>query len=229
MVQQTDADTPMRNRSDQRRPLVVAVIGGVASGKSLATRLLGQWGARTIDADRMARQVLDDPAIARRLRDCFGPAVVDSRGVVDRKRLAELVFGDSPEAVGNRRKLESLVHPRVRQRIAEELERAADSGESLIVLDVPLLLEVGWKDLADELLFIDAADSVRRRRAEARGWSADQWHKREASQWPVDRKKRVADAILDNSGSECDFERRLRKWWEKKTAIPPLRGPSDPP
>ncbi len=229
MVKQTDADTPMRNPSDKRRPWVVAVIGGVASGKSLATRFLGQWGARTIDADRMAQQVLDEPAIVGQLRDCFGPTVVDSRGVVDRKRLAELVFGDSPEAVSNRRKLESLVHPRVRQRIAEEFEQAADSGESLVVLDVPLLLEVGWKDLADELLFIDAADSVRRRRAEARGWSADQWQKREASQWPLDRKKRAADVILDNSGSEYDFERRLREWWEKKTAITPLRGPSNPP
>ena len=212
-----------------KRPWVVAVVGGVASGKSLVRQILGAWGAAEIDADKIAHEVLDDARVAEEIAHTLGRDVVTAEGTVDRSALARLVFGDSLEAQTGRRKLEAIVHPRVRDRIREELARVTQENVPVVVLDVPLLLEVGWRDLADEVLFVAAPDEVRRARATSRGWREAEWRQREKAQWPVERKRAAADVVLDNGGSPVHLRKQLAQWWQEKTGRGPLRQASVPP
>ncbi len=205
----------------------IGVIGGVASGKSAAAQLLADWGAWRIDADRVAHEVLDEPGVRRRLVEHFGPEILGPDGRIDRHQLGGRVFGEEPTVVANRRLVESIVHPRVKERIVRELEQAAASGAQTVVLDVPLLLEVGWRDLVDDVLFVDASNDVRRERARARGWTEEQWRQREAAQWPAERKRQQADAIIDNSGTRDDLRRELLRWWTEKTGKTSSRSGSN--
>ncbi len=212
-----------------KRPWIVAVVGGVASGKSLVRQILAEWGAVAIDADQIAHEVLDEAGIADQIARAVGRAVMGPDGTVDRSTLARLVFGDSPEARSRRRQLEAIIHPRVRDRIRQELARATQEDAPVVVLDVPLLLEVGWRDLADEVLFVEAPEEVRRRRATLRGWSDAEWRQREGAQWPIERKRAASDVVMDNGGSPADLRKQLAQWWQEKTGGGPLRQASVPP
>ncbi len=220
--------TPPPNQR-RKRPWIVAVVGGVASGKSLVRQILAEWGAAAVDADQIAHEVLREPGVADQIVRALGEDVRTQGGTVDRSALARLVFGDSPEALSRRRKLEAIIHPRVRDRIREELARAAQEDVPVVVLDVPLLLEVGWRDLADEVLFVEAPQEVRRARATSRGWSDEEWRRREGAQWPVERKRAASDVVMDNGGSPAHLRKQLAQWWQEKTGGGPLRQASVPP
>ncbi|HHK41054.1 MAG TPA: dephospho-CoA kinase [Planctomycetaceae bacterium] len=213
----------------RKRPWIVAVVGGVASGKSLVRQILGEWGAAAIDADQIAHEVLREPGVADQIARTVDRAVMGPDGTVDRSALARLVFGDSPEARSRRRKLEAIIHPRVRDRIRQELAGATHANVPVVVLDIPLLLEVGWRDLADEVLFVEAPEEVRRARATLRGWSDEEWRQREKAQWPAERKRASADVVVDNGGSPADLRKQLAQWWQEKTGGGPLRQASVPP
>ncbi len=213
----------------RKRPWIVAVVGGIASGKSLVRQILTEWGAAAVDADQIAQEVLDEPGAAEEIARVLGRDIVTPEGTIDRSALARLVFGDSLEAQTRRRQLEAIVHPRVRDRIREELARARQANVPVVVLDVPLLLEVGWRSLADEVLFVDAPEEVRQSRATSRGWSDEEWRQREDAQWPIERKRAIADVVLDNGGSPADLRKQLAQWWQEKTGGGPLRQASVPP
>ncbi|MCL5677221.1 MAG: dephospho-CoA kinase, partial [Firmicutes bacterium] len=127
---------------------VIGLTGGIASGKSTVTAMLRELGARVIDSDVLAREVVapGTPGL-REVVAAFGPGVLTPEGELDRKKLAGLVFGDG-EA---RARLNAIVHPRVRERLAGELERAAGDGLPVVVLDVPLLIETGLRELCQQV------------------------------------------------------------------------------
>jgi dephospho-CoA kinase len=190
---------------------VIGVLGGIASGKSLAARMLAGSDGELIDADELARAELDSPAgrefVARR----FGPALVAPDGSPDRAKLAELAFGDRGGRA--RADLEGWIHPRVRARIWARLEDAARAGRRA-VLDVPLLLENdqahGLARRCTALVFVDADAALRARRAEqARGWRPGELARREAAQMPLAAKRARAAFVLDNHGSPADLERQV--------------------
>jgi len=186
---------------------VLGLTGGVASGKSAVARLLSQRGFAVIDADSVGHEVLLEPAVQRKLVERFGPGILAREGLpsergprVDRRALGAIVFAD-PEA---RRALEAIVHPLMRARFARAIEQElSPAGPSArhVVLDAAILLEAGWDDLCDLVVFVDAPRSERMRRAAAdRGWAAETFNSREAAQWPCDQKRRRAGFVIENSG-----------------------------
>ncbi len=204
---------------------VVGVLGGVGSGKSTAARALAEaWGpgARVLDADAAVAELLADPEVLDRLEEAAGRPVRTPAGEVDRPALARVLFAD-PEV---RRRVEAVLHPRVRERLRAGLEalEASDvpSERRLAVLDVPLLLEGGLHRLCDFLVFVDAPEAQRAARAGARhGWSEAEWRAREAAQAPLAEKRAAADAILHNEGAPEDLRREVEDLLPRIRALAP--------
>ncbi|MBK9383351.1 MAG: dephospho-CoA kinase [Planctomycetes bacterium] len=179
---------------------IAGVLGGVASGKSTAARVLEEAGCLRLDADALARARLDTGEVRSALLARFGPQVLDACGQVDRAALAQLAFA-APSA---RRELEELIHPEVRRQMLAALEE--EEGRSLasgtprwVVLDVPLLVESGWIHLCDHVLFLETPAALRDARARAdRGWNAGEVARREAAQVPLEVKRRLAERIFAN-------------------------------
>ncbi len=130
--------------------MIVGLVGGVASGKSFVGRTLAELsGGVVINADEVAREVVQQPHILKQLCDEFGSEIVDASGQLIRTQLAALVFGDSSEAQARRLRLNAIVHPEVRIRsLAKINEVRAKNHNELIVIDAPLLLETGWGPVA---------------------------------------------------------------------------------
>lgn len=178
-------------------PLVIGVLGGIASGKSAAARLLAGADGAVIDADALAHAVLSSDAVTALVAERFGPAALGADGRPDRAALARIVFEDA----GARADLEGWIHPRVRARIRAALEEA--HAKTVVVLDVPLLLENDpvhhLRERCDALVYVDAPLDRRTARAVAtRGWSEDEVARREASQLSQDAKRAAADHVVAN-------------------------------
>jgi len=195
------------------RPWVLGITGGIASGKSQVTEILASHGALVIDADRIGHQVLEDHAVQTLLVRQFGQSVLSQETKsVDRKRVAELVFGDTPQAIQRRRALEAITHPPIRARIRQQLDEALRSATlRWIVLDIPLLLESGWDKSCDAVWFVDAPQDSRLQRVLVRGWTREHFLAREASQWSVDRKRSRATHVISNSGSLEELDKQVTK------------------
>lgn len=190
------------------RSLVLGVLGGIASGKSAVARFLAGPDGVVVDADRIAREVLEQAEVRTALRAAFGADVAPGGAPVDRARLGEIVFAD----VVARRRLESLTHPRVRARVRALLEQARQSGAPRIVLDVPLLLENDDQHElvreCDALVFVDADADAREARARAlRGWAEGEVARRESAQMPLAAKRARAGHVLRNAGDLAELER----------------------
>ncbi|MCA9077722.1 MAG: dephospho-CoA kinase [Planctomycetaceae bacterium] len=181
----------------------IGIVGGVGSGKSAVARWLAdEYHGLLIDADAVGHQVLLRDDVKARLRDVFGDEIfVD--GEIARSRLAGHVFGDDPERVVARKRLESIVHPVMGEVFKRELKAGAeDPSVQMMIIDAAILLEAGWRDGCDVLAFVDVPREQRLQRvAESRGWSEDELAGREASQWPLDRKRELSDVVIDNSGT----------------------------
>lgn len=192
--------------------LVLGVLGGIASGKSAVARALaGEHGA-VVDADAIAREVLDGADVHAALAARFGPAVAPPGRPVDRVELGRIVFADADA----RRALESLTHPRVRARVRALLDEARARGAPRIVLDVPLLLENdaqhGLVSECDVLVYVDADADAREARARgSRGWAPGEVARREATQMPLETKRARAHHVLVNSGDLAGLERDVAR------------------
>jgi dephospho-CoA kinase len=209
-----DPERPASQRPAQRGSpsLVVGVLGGIASGKSAAAALLAGPGGVVIDADRIAREVLEEPRVRAELERAFGPGVLGPGGAPDRAALARLAFAD-PAA---RARLESLTHPPVRARVRALLDAARARGVPMIVLDVPLLLENdaqhGLVGECDTLVFVEAAPALREARARAaRGWTEGEVARREAAQMPLAAKRARADHVLANEAGPAELAREAAR------------------
>ncbi len=192
---------------------VIGLIGGIGSGKSEVASLLADRGAIVINADLVGHQLLDIPEVRTLIVDRFGKRVLKEsasdgavRTQIDRRVLASIVFADA-EA---RRALEAILHPRMRQQFAATIESArdGDARPRALVLDAAVLLEAGWDDLCDLVVFVDAPRGKRLERvARQRGWTLDAFQAREEAQWPCELKRRRADFVVNNDG-DLDLLRR---------------------
>lgn len=163
-----------------------------------------------IDADRIGHELLSTPEISTRIRDVFGASVFSDGGIVDRRRLAERVFGSADQQTQCRRDLEKILHPEI-QRETEKRILSVPEDVDAVILDAALLLEAGWADQCDALIFVDVPLEIRRQRVFAsRGWSEDELARREAAQWPVDSKRGWAGFVVDNSGSLEDAAQQMK-------------------
>lgn len=194
-----------------RGSLVIGVLGGIASGKSVVARLLAGPDGLCLSADALAREALDSPAVLEQVRARFGARAVGPDGKADRAYLAQRVFAPG-EGAELRAALESWTHPLVRARILELSSTARAAGVPRIVLDVPLLLENdarhGLARLCDVLVFVEADADERDRRARTeRGWTSGEVARREALQLPLKHKKERAHHVIVNDRGLAELER----------------------
>lgn len=193
---------------------VLGLLGGIGGGKSAVAAELVKHGGWLINADLLGHEALRQTDIQNKVVAHFGGEILDERGDVDRKKLGAKVFADVKEL----RALEAIVFPYIGDRIREEIDKARRRREvGFIVLDAAVMLESGWNGTCDKLIFVDAPFAVRRARVQQqRGWSEAELRAREKLQWPLDDKKRRADAVLDNSTTPLalteQVSRLLRSW-----------------
>jgi dephospho-CoA kinase len=199
------------------RTLHVGLTGGIGAGKSTVARLLTGHGAIVLDADLAARAVVEPgtEGLAEVAR-AFGPEVLRADGSLDRAALASVVFADEER----RSRLNAIVHPRVRAWMAE---RAAAAPEgSVVVQDIPLLVEGGLVPLFDFVIVVDADDDTRiTRLVRDRGMAEQEARARIAAQAPREQRNAAADRLIDNSGGPEELEKAVAELWrdlEGKTA-----------
>jgi len=205
------------------RPPVIGMTGGVASGKSFVARQLAECGAAVIDVDRIGHDVLRLPEIEAAARQRWGDEIFSTSGQIDRRRLAERVFASTPQGREDLRYLESLTHPRIRQFLDERLDGLFRGGDvSGVVIDAPLLVEAGWNEFCDTIVFVDAPRPVRLTRALGRGWSEQDFTAREGRQESCEVKRRLADVVIDNAGSEESTRAQSQRAWQILSRPMPL-------
>jgi dephospho-CoA kinase len=207
---------------------VVGLTGGIGTGKSTVARLLASLGALVIDADAIVHelQAPGTPLVAR-IAEAFGPEMLGPGGALDRERLGKLVFAD-PAA---RKRLNDLVHPAVGVEMVRRLEAARASGVPLVVLDIPLLLEGRAaravdpgrtrtaSDLVSEVIVVYAREAQQIERQRSRdGATAEHATERVRAQLSIEEKRRLADHVIDNSGTLADTERQVRALYAELAA-----------
>jgi len=195
--------------------VVVGLAGGIASGKSLVASMLGELGARVLNADEINHEVLRETKIVARIVERWGRDVLDDSGEVDRRKLAEKVFNDVEEV----RTLEGIVHPEVCRRITAAIEEEKDRGrDGVVVIDAPLLFEAGLERQCDRIVFIEAAEEVRLERVTRnRNWNGKELARRERHQKPSSYKKEHADIVIRNSGSTGALREEVERLWQDLT------------
>jgi dephospho-CoA kinase len=200
---------------------IIGLVGGVASGKSLAANMLVELGAVHLDADRTGHAVLaEDADVRQALVDRWGKAILDTDGRVDRRAIAKQVFAKSTAGAANREFLEDLLHPRIRQRLNIERDEAIATGKPAIVVDAPLLLEADWGSLCDIIVMIDSPRELRLERAAKRGWTEADFDDREAAQWPPEEKRRHADLVIPNCGTPDELRSEIAQFWAQNVVSP---------
>ncbi len=213
---------------------VVGLIGGIGAGKSLAAGFFANRGAFVIDADTVGHHLLDQRPSRDRVLERFGTRVLGTVAETDspaaegprinRKALGAIVFED-PTA---RRDLESILHPRMRRTFEKAIARTARRGQhNAVLLDAAVLIEAGWDDLCDLIVFIDAPRALRQSRlAASRGWTAEMVARREAAQLPLEVKRRRADAVLKNTEDAERLDESVGRFWDRHIAPVPRAGRS---
>ncbi|HXG04984.1 MAG TPA: dephospho-CoA kinase [Candidatus Binatia bacterium] len=190
--------------------LLVGLTGGIATGKSTVSALLRALGCVVIDADQLARDVVEpgQPALEAIRRE-FGPEVIRPDGTLDRPRLGAIVFADG----ARRRRLEEITHPAIRRRFLDHLERLAAEGyRGIVVFDAPVMIESGSHRMMDRLVVVVAGEETQIARLMARdGLSREEALRRVRSQMPVSEKARLAHYVIDNSGDRAATEAQVRR------------------
>jgi len=190
--------------------VIVGLTGGIGSGKSEVSRLLAARGAVVVDADSIAREVVEQGTVGlERLIAEFGTEILDADGSLDRAAMAARVFADADARV----RLEAVVHPLVAQRSADVVNAAPP--EAVVVYDVPLLVENAIRGF-DLVVVVDCADDVRLDRlVRLRGMPAEDAKARMAAQATREERLAAADVVLDNDGSLDDLERQVDALWAR--------------
>lgn len=200
---------------------VVGIIGGIGSGKTALAMALAEYvSVCRLDADGIGHLVLQMDSVKSQLASEWGTEIFDSSGEIVRSRIAELVFGDD-EAQQNRRKfLESIVHPEIRVLIKRRLEEFQDQANcDVILMDAALLLEGGWDSVCDAVIYLEVPEEIRLRRVAKRGWTEEQFRKREASQMPLAEKQKRADVTIPNDGDINTAAQKLANWLQNRHLI----------
>jgi dephospho-CoA kinase len=189
--------------------LIVALTGGIGSGKSLAAQYFSELGARVVDADQLARVAIERGSegfdeVALR----FGEAIMRN-GDIDRKALGEIIFAD-PKAKSD---LEEIIHPRIRELFAEVV--ADLKPDEILIYEIPLLVETGAVANFDVIITIEADLEIRKERLRKRGMFISEIEKRIAQQASREDREAIADFVLINDGDEDALLRAVENLWEE--------------
>jgi dephospho-CoA kinase len=205
-----------RSELGNRKP-VIALVGGIGSGKSRVAAELKRRGACVLAGDELGHEALRQPDIREQVVRRWGPGVLNAEGEIDRRQLGRIVFADPAEL----RALEPLEFPWIERRFREEIRRASGNpAVTLIVLDAAVLLEAGWNALCDRIVYIHAPRAERLRRLrEQRGWTAEEVQARERAQMSLTDKVSRADYVLDNAQTPELLGRQVDALWRALGAV----------
>ena len=176
---------------------IIGILGAIGSGKSTVASEFAKLGCKVIDADKIVHKLLKEETVRKRIMSLFGRDILNSAGKIDRKKLADLVFADGDKLAS----LNKVIHPLVLAR-AEQLigQYSRQSSVKAIVLDMPLLAEVGWDRHCDKLIFVDCERKLRIERAAKAGtFDENQLKIRENFQIFLDNKVHITDNTIDNN------------------------------
>ena len=195
---------------------VLGLTGGIGSGKSMVLSMFANLGAEVIDADQLAREVVEpgQPALEE-IATAFGRDMLMPDGRLDRGKLARIIFAD-PVA---RARLNAITHPRIRERMATEMALRG-SRPGLLIVDIPLLYENDRSDTVESVIvvWVDAKTQLRRL-TERDGLTPDEARQRIAAQMPLDEKRARADLVVDNSGSRENTRRQVEAIYRRFAPI----------
>jgi dephospho-CoA kinase len=190
---------------------VIGLVGGIGAGKSTAARLLATLGGRAVDADAIGHEALEQGDIRREVLDRWGGRanLLKPDGRIDRRALGRVVFENSVDRCA----LQEAVFPYIRERTVAAIAAAqTDPTVRFVILDAAVMLEAGWDGVCDKVVYVDAPRTVRLARvAERSGWTDAELAAREAAQWPEERKKAAADAIVVNAGGPDELRRKFEE------------------
>lgn len=193
--------------------LVIGLVGGIGSGKSVASAMLAELGAEVINADLVGHEVYEpgkpglDAIVA-----AFGTDVVGEDGRIDRKKLGPIVFADGAKL----ERLNAIVHPLIRAELERRIARAREDGRvRAVVVEAAILLEAGWRSLVDQVWVVAARrEDVVERLAAQRGMAAAETDARMAKQMTDAERRSAADVVIENVGSLDDLRTRLAGLWQ---------------
>jgi dephospho-CoA kinase len=177
---------------------LLGLTGGIGMGKSTAAEFFRSRGAQVVDADELARQLVQpgQPAL-NEIQAAFGKKIVTPGGRLRRDELARIVFSDAPA----RKKLEAILHPRIRERWLAQIETWRQEKRALAVVVIPLLFETRAESHFDKIICVACSAATQRERLLARGWTPEQIQQRLAAQWPVEQKISRADFVVWTDGA----------------------------
>ncbi|MFN0012878.1 MAG: dephospho-CoA kinase [Phycisphaerales bacterium] len=190
---------------------VIGIMGGIGSGKSEVARLLTSLGCVVADSDVHTREILTRPHVRDQIAAWWGNGVVNAAGEIDRAAVGRIVFADPDQ----RTRLEALVHPLIheaREKMFDAARLGGAAGARALVIDAPLLMEVGLDKACDVLVFVDAPlDQRQARVAASRGWSAAELERRESTQMPLEQKRARSPIIIGNTAGADELAASVRR------------------
>jgi dephospho-CoA kinase len=190
-----------------RKKPIIGIIGGIASGKSTVAAEFGKLGCAVISADALAHDLLMEESVRDQVCELFGREILEPGGRIDRRKLAQVVFADETKLAA----LNKVIHPRVLQRTEELISKYNECEHAkAIVLDMPLLIEVGWADRCDRLIFVRCDRDRRTARLQRRGLDEQEIEIRENFQISVDKKAELADNTIDNNSDFLTLVRQIQ-------------------
>jgi len=193
---------------------VIGLTGGIASGKSTISELLKEKGAVIIDADKIAKSVMQPGKEAwREVINFFGEKILKDDGDIDRKKLGDIVFHDESLL----EVLNKITHPKIKKEIINQLNYYKDKKVDVVVLDAPLLLEIGLDVMVDEvwLVVVDEETQIKRLLEREPGMTFQQAVERIKAQMPLSEKMKYTHRIIDNNGSIEDTKKQLLNLWRE--------------
>ncbi|MCX7929750.1 MAG: dephospho-CoA kinase [Chlorobi bacterium] len=186
--------------------LVIGLTGTIGSGKSEVARIARSNGIPVISSDDVARHIMDtDPEVRAALQHRFGNQIVPDSSPISRQHLAELMFGNTAEHIAHRRFVEQLVHPRVLESIACQLDELARTGTPMAIVESALIYTAGIEHLFDYVVAVVAPEDIRRERVRLRG-STDDFDRRNDTQLPDAQLRDLADFTIVNDGTLDELE-----------------------
>ncbi|OHB80089.1 MAG: dephospho-CoA kinase [Planctomycetes bacterium RBG_16_64_10] len=193
--------------------MVVGVVGGIASGKTLVAAELARLGASVWDADGAGHAVLRQEDVRHAVVARWGSAVLGRDGQIDRQAVARIVFAPPPSGPTELEFLEQWTHPRIELLLRRQLARLARRGVQVAVLDAAVMIEAGWDRLCGKIVFVDTPRATRLARCRQRGWTEQEFARREAAQEILEMKRARADLMIDNSGSVESTRCQIERFW----------------
>jgi dephospho-CoA kinase len=177
---------------------LLGLTGGIGMGKSIAARFLHERGAPIVDSDELARQLVEpgQPALSE-IQAAFGKNMVARDGQLRRNELARVVFADGAA----RKRLETILHPRIRERWLAQIETWRRENRALAVVVIPLLFETQAESDFDKIICVACSAATQRQRLLSRGWTAEQIQQRLAAQWPIEQKIARANFVVWTEGA----------------------------